>query len=726
MKNWMIEKIGFDEQEIATNGNRFLCGNGYMGIRGTLEEYGKEQLPAINLAGLYDKVGDSWREPVNAPNPLYTRISVDGVEYALPESETTFHQHQLDYRHGFVRRKTTFKTAQGTVTITTEHFAHIGKRHLIGMMYYIMSDYDAKVELYTGIDADVWDINGPHYDEVSLCEDENTLVAQAITHEKRKKVIVIEYGSLNHTCEQTYEKSEKKLLRKISFQCECNKLVYLEKLTVIYTENDCDNPLEVAKDDLLEAVSMGYNRLKNEQISCWEELWKTSEVEITGDKDAEHALNYSLYHLLSIAPFHAKSQSIPARGLSGQTYKGAVFWDTEMFMLEFFLNSHPEAAKVLLQYRIDTLSGAQEKARHYGYEGAFYAWESQEGGFDACSDYNVTDVFTGRPMRTYFKDKQVHISAAIVYGIMKYVDRTGDSEFLYNGGARAILECAKFYDSLLTQRAHTDVYEIRDVIGPDEYHERVNNNGYTNRMAQYSFEQACILLIQCENDTRMAQALKEYDINQLLIRLDEDARKIYIPKPDGDGIVTQFDGYRGLEDTTVDKVRSRLLNEKEYWGGSYGVASDTQIIKQADVVTWMVMFPDDFTTKEKWENWSYYEPRTEHGSSLSACMYSILACSCGKPEEAYPLFMKSAQADLKGGGKEWAGEIYIGGTHPAASGGAYMTAINGFGGLRIVDGKVTATPQLPESWEKLKFRISYQNQIYEITETRENVNIKEI
>ncbi|MDE6055778.1 MAG: glycoside hydrolase family 65 protein, partial [Lachnospiraceae bacterium] len=386
---------------------------------------------------------------------------------------------------------------------------------------------------------------------------------------------------------------------------------------------------------------------------------------------------------LSIAPFHAESLSIPARGLSGQTYKGAVFWDTEMFMLDFFLNCQPGVARTLLRYRIDTLSGAQKKAAQYGYQGAFYAWESQEGGFDACSDYNVTDVFTGRPMRTYFKDKQIHISAAIVYGLVKYLERTGDKELLYTGGAKVILECAKFYDSMLLCKAHTELYELRDVIGPDEYHERVNNNGYTNRMAKFVFEEACNILNDSEADEKLLQEVQEYKKQGFVERFKEDAEKLYIPKPDQDGIVAQFDGYRDLEDTTVNAVRNRLLNEREYWGGAYGVASDTQIIKQADVITWMVMFPEDFTEEQKWHNWKYYEPRTEHGSSLSACMYSILACVCGHQEEAYPFFRKSAEADKKGGGKEWAGDIYIGGTHPAAAGGAYMTAIFGFGGVRV-------------------------------------------
>lgn len=726
MGDWLIIKQGFQKEEIATNGNRFLCGNGYLGIRGTLEEFEKESLPAINLGGIYDKVGDGWREPLNAPNPLYTRIIVDGEYNLLPEKEAEEHVQQVDYRHGIVRRKTAFKTPKGCVEIIAERFAHMEKKHLICMRYYVSADYQAEIVLETGIDADVWDINGPHYDEISMQTDNDMLVVETTTHENHDKVVVVEYSQMSVECCQTYKNKDKKIVRKMSFVTEVNKLAFIEKVAAVFTSKDNVDPIKCAKDIIATERQSGFDNLRKEQISSWEELWKVSEVEIEGDKEAEEALNYSLYHLLCIAPFHSKSLSIPARGLSGQTYKGAVFWDTEMFMLDFFLNCHPEVAKTLLQYRIDTLPGAQKKASQYGYEGAFYAWESQEGGFDACSDYNVTDVFTGRPMRTYFKDKQVHISAAIVYGIMKYIKMTGDRQILYAGGAKTIVECAKFYDSMLIQKAHTSVFELRDVIGPDEYHERVNNNGYTNRMAKFVFEQAYKLLMECPADSEMAEALAEYREQRLAERFMQDAQNIYIPQPGEDGIVEQFDGYRKLEDTTVDVVRSRLLNEKEYWGGAYGVASDTQIIKQADVITWMVMFPEDFTTEQKWDNWKYYEPRTEHGSSLSACMYSILACACGHQEEAYPFFRKSAEADKKGGGKEWAGSIYIGGTHPAAAGGAYMTAVYGFGGVSVADGKITAKPQLPDTWKKLRFRMTYQGDVYEITATQTGAEIEKM
>lgn len=726
MKDWLVKASGYSPEEITANGNRFLCGNGYMGVRGTLDEYGREHLPAVNLAGVYDQVGDGWREPVNAPNPFYTRAVVNGEPWALPAKKPEAHQQQIDYRHGLMRRTTTFRASQGTVTITSERFVHRQRKHLLCMRYEVITDFPASVEILTGIDGNVWDINGPHLEELqgSVCGPLITL--SATTHEKRQEICVAEKLLANNSFRQDYRQGQTGIFRRLQFRTEAHQPAAFEKICAVFTSLDDDAPSKRAEEVLCEVPETGFLALKEEHINAWEKLWETSQITIEGDDEAEQALNYSLYHLLSIAPFHADSQSIPARGLSGQTYKGAIFWDTEMFMLDFFLNCHPEVAKTLLRYRIETLAGAQKKAAAYGHNGAFYAWESQEGGFDACSDYNVTDVFSGRPMRTYFKDKQVHISAAIVYGIMKYVRATGDTGILYEGGARTIMECAIFYDSLLVQKAHTDVFELWDVIGPDEYHERVNNNGYTNRMAKYTFEQAARLLEQCETDRNMRDTLSEYDRAAWKKRFDEDAAKLFIPIPAEDGVIPQFDGYRDLENTTVDAVRSRIKNPREYWGGAYGVASGTQIIKQADVAAWMVMFPGDFSTETKWKNWRFYEPRTEHGSSLSACMYSILACACGHQDEAYPFFLKSAQADIKGGGKEWAGDIYIGGTHPAAAGGAYMTAVYGFGGLDYSDGMIVAKPRLPASWNKLSFRILHEGELFEITEAKESAEIRHI
>ncbi len=713
--DWNIRKKGYDHEEITWSGNRFLTGNGYMGIRGTLEEYRKEQLAAVNLAGIYDKVGDGWREPLNAPNGLYTYLKVDGIQYRLPEKEPLKHECELDYRHGFFRRKTLWRTPRGNVTVRSERFADAANVHRIGMRYTVTADFHAEVEIITGIDGDVWDIHGPHYDAIEFQEKDGVLSAEAITHEKGDSVWVSERCTWNFPAEVKLKQEEKEILRRIIFVTDGDTDYIVDKWVSVYTSADIGGYGKSCLTD-------GYEEAKKNHMDCWEKRWKHSEVYIEGDDAAMEALNYSLYHLHCIAPRHKEGLSIAARGLSGQTYKGAVFWDTEMFMLDFFLNTEPEVAKSLMKYRIDTLPGAREKAKQYGYEGAFYAWESQEGGFDACSDYNVTDVFTGRPMRTFFRDKQYHISAAVVYGIMRYTEMTGDYSLLRAGGAETVLECAKFYHSLLYKKVGGERYEILDCIGPDEYHERINNNGYTNRMAKYTFESA-VKTLKLLMEEKPGDYKAEADLLSLEAKYKDAAEKIYIPQPDENGIIEQFEGYSHLENVTVKGVRERLLHEKEYWGGAYGIASHTKVIKQADVVTWLNLFPEDFSTDILEKNWNYYEPRTEHGSSLSACMYAILACRLGMQEKAYPFFLKSAAADLAGGGKEWAGLVYIGGTHPAAAGGAYMTAVKGFAGVYIENGTVKVKPHLPDTWRKMRFQIHYLGKEYRIEITKDETSV---
>ena len=349
-------------------------------------------------------------------------------------------------------------------------------------------------------------------------------------------------------------------------------------------------------------------------------------------------------------------------------------------------------------------------------KGAYYAWESQEGGYEGCSDYNVTDVFTNRPMRTHFRDKQYHISAAVVYGFVKYIRATGDKSILTGGGMETILECARFYRSLLLRYADKTRYEIHDAVGPDEYHERVNNNAYTNRMAKLVFDTAAELLEEYvkEYPDKADELDKKYGLEKMRMMLKDSSENIFIREPDERGIIEQFDGYFKLEDVSVDEVRSRLLDPKEYWGGAYGVASQTQVIKQADVAAMLSIFDDEYDTEIKKRNFEYYEPRTEHGSSLSACMYSLLACRIGRKDTAYELFTRSAKADLVKGGKEWAGLIYIGGTHPASAGGAWIAAVTGFAGIKERDGELVCEPSLPDRWKGMSFKLMFRNRLYMI------------
>ncbi|HHX12487.1 MAG TPA: glycoside hydrolase family 65 protein, partial [Clostridiales bacterium] len=329
----------------------------------------------------------------------------------------------------------------------------------------------------------------------------------------------------------------------------------------------------------------------------------------------------------------------------------------------------------------------------------------------------------------YFKDKQVHISSAVVYGIMRYVDYTGNLDLLSEGGIEVIIECAMFYYDLLIKKVHLERYELHDVVGPDEYHERVNNNAYTNRMAKYTFDSAVgvILLLPQISEELNVKLSRQFDLATLLDRFKDAASKLYVPRPDETSyIIEQFDGYEQLEDVSLQELKGRLLDDKEYWGGAYGIATQTKIIKQADVVTMLNLFSNEYCKEILLANWEYYEPKTEHGSSLSACMYAMLACKCHMPDKAYPLFIKSASADIEGKGKQWAGLIYIGGTHPASSGGAYMTAVEGFGGIHQKDGEIKVNPNLPSNWNRMLFKVIYRGDLYQIDINKTNAKISNL
>lgn len=732
--SWIIEEKGFKKDNIELNGNKFLLGNGYMGYRGTLEEFGKDRLVSCNLLGLYDRVGDKWREPVNAPNGFYTRLSCDDEQLGLPGSQTTGHRQSLDIYSGLHKRESTFTTSEGNrVSIETERFLGLSDVHLMCMKYSLKAASSCRIVIETGIDGEVWDINGPHLKDMRPAVKQELIVLNSVTGELGCPVSVAEGLDIPFAAHMDIKMEDRRILRCISFEAQPGESYTFYKYVAVYTGNDIhrsESPTEVsgaAEEACLAAKGRGYIQLAAENAALWEERWKMSDVKIHGDEDAQKALRYSIYHLLSIAPSHSDRASIPARGLSGQVYKGAIFWDTEMFMLPFFLYTNPGIARNLMRYRVHTLDGARRKAAEYGYKGAYYAWESQDTGDDACTHFNVTDVFTGRPMRTYFRDKQIHISTDVVYGIWQYYRLTGDESILLEGGAEVILECSRFLISYAYFKKDKNRYEILDVTGPDEYHERVNNNAFTNMMVKHTIEVAVktLELLKSKHAAAYEKLMAELDFNPELDALREMNDLLYIPQPDGRSLVIeQFDGYHRLEDISLQELKGRIINPNEYLGGGNGIAATTKILKQADTVLMLNLFKDRYPHEVKKANWEYYEPRTEHGSSLSPCVYALLAADTGNPEWAYKYFLKTATIDLTGESKQYAGTIYIGGTHPAANGGAWMAAILGFGGVGFDGSAVAINPKLPSAWSSLEFKLNLKGQLYTVVIDKTSVTIE--
>ncbi len=712
MNLWSIEKNGFDRPDIELHGSKYLIGNGFMGYRGTMEEYSAEQLVAVNLAGFFDLAkGSNWRESVNAPNPLYTVVSVDGVELNLSCCESVYHKQTLNIKSGIHCRETVFSVAGVNITIKAERFVSMVRENIIALKYSVCADKDVNITLKTGIDKNIWNIFGTHLNFVSEVSDNNSFKLNCETVQLKNELKVYEtVVGLN-----SFENDN--LLHSSQISLKADEEFTFTKFGGIYHSQS----LDTAEENFSDAVNTGYDALLNEHILAWENIWENSDVVIEGDLKAQLAIRYSIYHLCSIAPHNTDKCGIPARGLSGQVYKGAAFWDTEMFMLPFFQFTDKKVARNLLKYRVNTLPGAKRKAKEFGHEGAFFAWESQETGDDACTLFNVTDIFTNRPLRTYFKDKQIHVSADIVFAMWDYCRTTDDYTILTDGGLELMYECLWFFYTYSVFKPYKNRYEILDVVGPDEYHERVNNNAFTNVMVKHAADIFVMALDKVK--TENPEYFKTFDKD---LRWAYDfAEKLYVPSPDENGIIEQFDGYFKLENVTPEILKTRELKENEYWGG-HGLASNTMTLKQADVVMMLNVFRNEYSKEIKKANWEFYEPYTEHGSSLSACAYAIVAAEIGNTDWAYKYFMKTASVDLTGATKQYLGSLYIGGTHPAANGGAWNTAIFGFAGVSFTNTTLDISPRLPQNWKSLSFILNWKGERLKIKITSNDVVIEGI
>lgn len=712
----IIETNQLTPADIDRQGNKLLIGNGYIGYRGTLEEFNKRQKTATIISGLYDQVGDQWREPINLPNGCFIQVIHRGQLLHALTSKVLDHSQSVDMQHAIHERRTIFETDDGVqVMVHSRRFASLARRHLICVEYSVSADRECVVDILTGIDGDVWDINGPHLCEISMSENEDIISVSAVTHENAVPVAVseaVKFPAPKQVVGEERNAGHLKNLRKLN-QIDVQNGFTFYKFISHCSGVDSENPLDDAVMICQQARQLGFDTLFSEHATLWLNRWADADIQIDGDDAAQQALRFSMYHLLAIAPMHTEKTSIPARGLSGQVYKGGIFWDTEIFMLPFFTHVFPSIARNLLLYRYHTLDGARRKAGEYGYRGAFYAWESQDTGDDACTLFNVTDVFTNRPMRTYFRDKQVHISADIAYAFWKYFTSTGDASIWRDGGAEVIFECARFFLSYSYFNPDKRRYEILDVTGPDEYHERVHNNAFTNRLVAHTFE-VCLFVaahLQKEYPGKYLQLIHDLEFENDLKLISEMAREIYQPDSDAPGaVIPQFDGYFTLENVPLKTLLDRKLHPHEYLGGGNGLATTTQVIKQADVILALYLFDEKYTLETKSVNWEYYESRTEHGSSLSACSYSLIAAQIGKVDWAYKYFMKTATIDLTGEGKQYVGPLYIGGTHPAGNGGAWMAAVFGLCGIQLTEDGISVNPRLPSHWRQVTLSLIFRGQ----------------
>jgi trehalose/maltose hydrolase-like predicted phosphorylase len=461
------------------------------------------------------------------------------------------------------------------------------------------------------------------------------------------------------------------------------------------------DPGSRARDKLGAARHLGWRGVVSEHEAAWASRWQCSDVEVDGDAAAQQALRFAVYHLNSAANPADERVSIGARALTGDDYRGHVFWGTEIFLLPFYILTWPEAARALLMYRFRTLDGARAKAAGMGWRGALYAWESADSGAETTPeqaigpDRLVVDILCGK--------QEQHISADVAYAVWQYWQATGDEGFLLDAGAEILFETGRFWSSR-TQLEADGYGHIRGVIGPDEYHEHIDDNAFTNVMARWNIRCALDVAVllrerwpECWARLSSRLGLDDTELEQWRSVADTMATGF---EP-GTGLFEQFVGFFALEEIDLADYAGRSVPMDVVLGRER--TQRAQVIKQADVVALLGLLPEEFVRETGAENFRYYGPRCGHGSSLSRAMHGLVAAWLGYSEMALRYFRQTAAIDLA--------DTHVaiaGGVHIAALGGIWLTAVFGFAGLSLHSDGIAIDPQLPADWRSLGFRVQWR------------------
>jgi beta-phosphoglucomutase len=711
-RDWIVVEESFDPSRLHQQETVFTIGNGYLGTRGAFEEGYPGAWPATLINGLFDDAPVVNTELPNCPDWLPLAIIVRGERFRLDQGEVLAYRRRLDLRRGILNRSVRWRSPAGdTLQLEWERFASLADPHVLALRCQITPlDFRGPVELYAGLNGYSDTEGRMHWEwlDQDVPAGAGTLWLHSWTRYSAQEVAmaarldVSEAGAPAEACDLLGYPAIK-----VPFHADKGQRVTADKLVTVYTSRDGSLPVSAAREALSELP--GYEELRAAHEAAWDRAWQACDVLVEGNPRDQLAIRYALFQLLIAAPRHGDQASIPAKTLSGFGYHGHVFWDTDIFAVPFFTYTQPEIARNLLTYRYRTLPGARRKAQVAGYEGAMFAWESA-----ATGDETTPTWVPGPPgeglIRIWTGDIELHISADVAYAIYQYWQATGDDAWMASVGAPVILETARFWESCVDYNSDRDRYELHDVIGPDEYHDHVDNNAYTNRMIGWHLETALEVLAwlrhnypgdAAELEARLA--LEPYRL-QAWADIIEDILVLYDPES---GLIEQFEGFFDLEDIDRASYEPRTRSMQALLGIE-GV-NRRQVLKQGDVLMLLYLLPDAYDDRTLQANWDYYSPRTDHtyGSSLGPAIHAILACRLGKPEEAYEHFERAAFVDLE----DTRGNTSDG-IHAASAGGLWQAVVFGFGGLRLTKEGPVATPHLPPGWTRLKFRVQLRGEDY--------------
>jgi len=692
---WWVVEDGHDPDRIAALASAHLTGNGALAYRGTCAGWEADATVGCVVHDTWDTApGSGWTELCTVPDGLWARWTLqDGTPLLLahdrPQPEHAAASRDLDVRIVEQHHRLLLERPDGPVTLHERRFASLADRQVIVQQQTVTATPGTTLTLETAIVGDVWSLNGTHLHGHVATESDGILAVTARTGERGLPIAVAQSLTVQDGAGVTVDPSSTAIdlddplrpRRRIEVVVGPDGTVGVTQCMTVMTGHDLVPVVErpsphvprphadaaavttAAVAHARAARDAGHAALRAAHAAAWDALWDDLDVRIDGDVVARVVLRFNLAHAVMATPMHAQHLPLGARGLSTQAYQGAAFWDQEIYNLPMWMHTRPEFARALLGYRHHTLDGSRRKAARLGYAGAFPAWVSGETGDELCPDFFFTDVHTGRPTRQHFNDWQMHIAPDLVVALDRYARITGDHDFLHGPGAEIVFEVARFLASFVHLRPADGRYHLLRLLGPDEYHENVDDNPYSLEQTRRALDVACRL----HDALASTQPLDPEERAQwATIR---DGLIAIGPDPDSH-VIEQFVGYHALEDVRPDEVAARLLDPGEYWGWPAGVAVHTQVIKQADVIQLFMDHPDRYPDHVIAANLDHYLPRTQHGSSLSRPAYALVAARLGRTALAEELFLRGALVDLLADAKQVSGGTFIGGIHTAAAGAA--------------------------------------------------------
>jgi trehalose/maltose hydrolase-like predicted phosphorylase len=698
--DWIFREDGYDPLRENSVESRFAISNGFLGIRGARSATRGDRwvVPARTyVAGLFDAPDTEHAMSVLVPAAdwLRVRILLAGSPLLHHPGDMSSHHTTLDMKRGQLLSEGRHARAPNLgLHVRTARLVSIGDR-AIGLQLIQMEVEEGAIDVTF---------------EASFDGVELGLVADRFEHDlgtwhtshSGKRLAIAAAAALQIDGRDIPPTACGPLKWSWTWKTHPEQIVCFQRCVAVVRSDSLDrDPGPQAREKLDRAQHAGWRGVVAEHEAAWASRWHSSDVAINGDPDAQRALRFAVYHLNSAANPDDERVSIGARALTGDDYHGHVFWDTEIFLLPFYIMTWPEAARTLLMYRFRTLDGARAKAARMGWRGALYAWESADTGEEMtpeqviAPDNRVVDVLCGK--------QEQHISADVAYAVWQYWQATGDEGFLLDAGAEILLETGRFWASRAEREADGRCH-IRGVIGPDEYHEHIDDNAYTNIMARWNIRRALdvVALLRERWPSRWAGLASRLGLNDTeLDQWRQVAATIATGLDPKTGLCEQFAGYFTLEDIDLKDYAGRSVPMDVVLGRER--MQQSQVVKQADIVALLALLPEEFPAGSVATNFRYYEPRCSHGSSLSPANHGLVAARLGDTETALRYFRQTAAIDLADTHARADGGIHI-----AALGGLWMLAVFGFAGLSLHDAGIAIDPHLPQGWDSMAFRVQWR------------------